>query len=419
VASSMTQGSYSVQHQQVQQKQLPWIQVSVSENKLVLDGVYLNGLHALHQLYIKNLTDKKLSIKLRSNLGDQVAFQLTNENLPLSSSLGESSSDNQSRKKREHLTDKSRRKLTVGSNKANDILQIQGDNNATGLQSYGLSFDSSLNGSPPPGSVTSSSEPLSGQQSSHFLDDRISIGSNEVKDHLDELSSLERRSSTGTGDDPFSLPLITTNTVTAAAINSARRSSYVHGHHFNQLFNYVNYIEEIDLDPHQVQRLVLAFLPDEKKSKGRRVVQQSVNNQLDDLLSSDTRTSSVIQQQQQQPLLQDDQTSFDFFEVNGLLFFFVYDRSDKVLNVENGPLKPLLTDASGFLEGSNVLTQSPDMARELSRSSNAPAVEPSSTTNSISKTPSSRDFDVGRSLREESTPDYQVNFFRQLFFSNC
>jgi hypothetical protein len=51
-------------------------------SKFVLDSVYFNGLHALRRFEIRNLSKHSLIVKLRSNLGQQLAFQLSNENLP-------------------------------------------------------------------------------------------------------------------------------------------------------------------------------------------------------------------------------------------------------------------------------------------------------------------------------------------------
>ena len=47
----------------------------------MLDNVYLNGIHALKQLELRNTTHHSVLIKLRSNLSTQIAFQLSNENL--------------------------------------------------------------------------------------------------------------------------------------------------------------------------------------------------------------------------------------------------------------------------------------------------------------------------------------------------
>ncbi|ORX81620.1 hypothetical protein K493DRAFT_389168, partial [Basidiobolus meristosporus CBS 931.73] len=51
-------------------------------NRLMFENVYLNGLHTLRRFAIKNISDNTIVVKLRSNLGSQVAFQLKNENFP-------------------------------------------------------------------------------------------------------------------------------------------------------------------------------------------------------------------------------------------------------------------------------------------------------------------------------------------------
>jgi hypothetical protein len=38
-------------------------------------------MHALRRLKLRNLTDERLVVRLRSNLGAQMAFQLSNENM--------------------------------------------------------------------------------------------------------------------------------------------------------------------------------------------------------------------------------------------------------------------------------------------------------------------------------------------------
>jgi hypothetical protein len=67
----------------------------VNNSKIVFDPVYLNGIHSLKRLQIKSLCHFPLIIKLRSNLGAQVMFQLRNENLSIAeiaSSIGDTDS---------------------------------------------------------------------------------------------------------------------------------------------------------------------------------------------------------------------------------------------------------------------------------------------------------------------------------------
>lgn len=49
--------------------------------RLTMDQVYENGLHALKRLHISNLTNKRIVVRMRSNLRNQLIFQTDNENL--------------------------------------------------------------------------------------------------------------------------------------------------------------------------------------------------------------------------------------------------------------------------------------------------------------------------------------------------
>lgn len=69
----------------------PMFELSGLHGRITLDNVYLNGLHALRRLDIRNLSDQSILVKMRSNLRNQIAFQLENENI---SNLPESSLEN-------------------------------------------------------------------------------------------------------------------------------------------------------------------------------------------------------------------------------------------------------------------------------------------------------------------------------------
>ncbi|KAF9103246.1 hypothetical protein BGX29_003628 [Mortierella sp. GBA35] len=60
----------------------PLFQLVNFPSRLVLENVYLNGLHSLRRFGIKNTSQTDIVVKMRSSLGPQVSFQLTNENLP-------------------------------------------------------------------------------------------------------------------------------------------------------------------------------------------------------------------------------------------------------------------------------------------------------------------------------------------------
>ncbi|KAI8596919.1 hypothetical protein EDD21DRAFT_311538, partial [Dissophora ornata] len=61
----------------------PLFQLINFPSRLVLDNVYLNGLHSLRRFGIKNTSQSDIVVKMRSSLGSQISFQLTNENLPM------------------------------------------------------------------------------------------------------------------------------------------------------------------------------------------------------------------------------------------------------------------------------------------------------------------------------------------------
>ncbi|KAI8647528.1 hypothetical protein BD408DRAFT_438991 [Parasitella parasitica] len=69
----------------------PMFELSGLHGRITLDNVYLNGLHALRKLEIHNLSDQTILVKMRSNLRNQIAFQLENENI---SSLPQASLEN-------------------------------------------------------------------------------------------------------------------------------------------------------------------------------------------------------------------------------------------------------------------------------------------------------------------------------------
>ncbi|KAI9487044.1 MAG: hypothetical protein EXX96DRAFT_646766 [Benjaminiella poitrasii] len=170
----------------------PMFELSGLHGRITLDNVYFNGLHALRRLYIRNLSDQSIIIKMRSNLRNQIAFQLENENI---SNLPESS----------------------------------------------------------------------------FQD------------------------------------IITTNTVSW----SREAKEYP----FNQLFNYINHIDQLELGPGQVCTFILAFLPEKPRIDDNQQ-QQNRNDDFD---------ISVV----------DDAETFGMFNVTGSLFFFGYYNNQNTVNNNN------------------------------------------------------------------------------------
>lgn len=186
--------------------QTPMFELSGLHGRITLDNVYLNGLHALRRLDIRNLSDKSILVKMRSNLRNQIAFQLKNENI---------------------------------SNLPQDA-----------------SFQSA----------------------------------------------------------------ITTNTVSW----SRQAEEYP----FNQLFNYINHIDQIDLEPGQSRSFILAFLPETFRPDDDN---NSTNN-----TNEDDFDISVAD---------DDTEPFNMFNVTGSLFFFGY-YTDNLAAVDDGTSKDVLSTSS-------------------------------------------------------------------------
>jgi hypothetical protein len=204
--------------------QSPLFELADLAGRLVLENVYLNGLHALRRLEIRNTSRHRLLVKLRSNLGSQIAFQLTNENLP--------------------------------------------DTDSTSEAAY---------------------PPKSGDDAKNGV----------------VLPSA-----------PGLLINVATNTVAAAAI--AAFGNATNCHQFNELFNYVNHIDEVEIPARCSQKVIIAFLPDARSKRspsGRSMGTSTPDNEG----SFSTSTN--------------EEESHDFFEVNGLLFFFAYilDKEQNVL----------------------------------------------------------------------------------------
>ena len=56
------------------------LETDVPNNRVLFDRVYLNDLHVLRKVSLRNVSGARLLVKLRSSLGRQVAFQLANDN---------------------------------------------------------------------------------------------------------------------------------------------------------------------------------------------------------------------------------------------------------------------------------------------------------------------------------------------------
>lgn len=365
----------------------PWIQVSTPDNKLTLENVYLNGLHALHRLLIRNTTGFPLTVKLRSNLGPQMAFQLTNENLPDS-------------------------KPSPSHGKGQGQL-MRGDSMANFVQ--WLSMDSSLDSLSRP---VMTSEPLS-------LDDghSDSSSSSNLGCSMEDSSLGQQSTNAELWSQMLSAPPVTTNTVSAAIVNSNKESK-LHGHHFNQLFNYVNYTDEIKLGPMEISSLILAFLPDEKLRSRRykRMVSEGMS------VSANTgsiNSDGKDEQKDKGSDFNDDGQSFDFFEINGLLFFFAYkDVAPLSAVLESSSLPSGIPSEAVMRSEASTKEMHPQLplsdiiplSRALSISmirdaSGSSRTHPSSQVHSVSDSVTSSPLHNGSKEKDDPTPDFQVFIF--------
>jgi hypothetical protein len=153
---------------------------------------------------------------------------------------------------------------------------------------------------------------------------------------------------------------ITTNTVAAAHVYSSKKYLAL-GHHFNQLFNYVNHIDQVNLAPFETRTIILAFLPDEKLKGRRKITEEETGSALEDA-----------------NLLEHEKT-YNSFEINGLCFFFVYKDEKSLTDLIENSIEKSITEK-------NIV------------------ISPISDTGNI--TPS--EFQKSSRENSESPPDYQV-----------
>ncbi|KAG9297531.1 hypothetical protein G9A89_001471 [Geosiphon pyriformis] len=258
---------------------LPLFELLNIPSRLVLDKIYLNGLHSLRRFEIRNVSSHKILVKLRSNLGSQVAFQLTNENFP----------DFDSEKLINHESD--------------------------GLSHPNWEF------SPATQRHDADNSPSDTQIGS--LMPRDDIIAAKTRKAISSLSPLK--------NNPLSN--IVTNTVAAAAAGSF--GDNINGHQFNQLFNYVNHIDEVEILPWQSQKVILAFLPDPRDKARRSLVGHSMSPYSSDTsgisssASGNIGSSNSLEETNENSAVfsisSEEDEIHDFFEVNGLLFFFGYN----------------------------------------------------------------------------------------------
>ncbi|RIA92609.1 hypothetical protein C1645_820444 [Glomus cerebriforme] len=283
VSGSNTTRFTSVPHYHSQTTFSPLFELVNIPSRLVLEKVYLNGLHALRRFEIRNISQSTILVKLRSNLGSQIAFQLKNENLP--------------------DIDSQKADLLLTSSELNSTSISEEDNSTL----FNVSLDSSL----------------------------INIA---------------------------------TNTVAAAAAGAF--SDNMNGHEFNQLFNYVNHIEEVIIPQGCSQKIILVFLPDVHHKNRRSEEDQGLPSSTNDIIGvssagisngiDETRLNTNVFTQSSE----EDET-YDFFEVNGLLFFFSYiiDKQQDAENMEISNIGLSNTDGTAtYGTNSLALTNETDQA---------------------------------------------------------
>ncbi|KAI8840409.1 hypothetical protein BJ741DRAFT_706290 [Chytriomyces cf. hyalinus JEL632] len=289
---------------------------------ITLDAVYLNGLHALRWIHVRNPSIHRVSVRIKSNLGAQIAFQLSNENLR----------------------------------------------------------------------------------------------------------------------PPLFSPFCQTLSPDASTEQTLDHSEGTHHHQFNQLFNYVNYIDSIDLDPGQVTRLVLAFLPDDHSLANGA-------SSPDHIISPESRSNRDPSDDHTPPQhhlnpIETGQELHDFYEINGLIFFFAFIKPPTA-SLSLSPTDPAFdittprpfpatdfthTPKPNYISSSSPPTQTPTSflpppilttPYSTGMTGDAVVVSPSSLSNSSSGRDFGRDRDpVGRDSgreiavrengREAGSPDFQV-----------
>ncbi|KAH6570662.1 hypothetical protein BASA62_004240 [Batrachochytrium salamandrivorans] len=324
----------------------PLIEVVGIGTKLVLDNVYLNSLHALHRLEIRNISNVPVRVKMRSNLASQIAFQLTNENLPdndghmstrnmylrasTSTSISGSAAFIQgatasqrgstvARATQSPSTSTSPR-ITVASDAVHETV-LHGSHSAVSTTSLDSSLDSL--------SVTNDSV-----DSPRFSTNRSSLSSS--------LGFTEPPPLTISDSQSF-----TTNTVEAASMwlsGFGTSSGYAHGHQFNQLFNYVNHIDEVLLESGQTQKIIVAFLPEVKDNRESVLTSQiPASSRLKSITGNRMDGGGMIEPSFI-PQGEEEET-FDFFEINGLLFFFAYKAENRQSSGNEASVNSIQGDA--------------------------------------------------------------------------
>ncbi|KAJ3395154.1 hypothetical protein HDU84_002728 [Entophlyctis sp. JEL0112] len=337
-------------------------------NSVEVDNVYLNGLHALRWLHLHNPSPThKVSVRIKSTLGSQLAFQLTNENLTQQQPLARAQSQ------------------TVAEELIYDSME-------------GVSSRDSLFSLPPLQALPSSAMPIPLPAPKALKDEISDVHSTDIVDSFAPDSPFSKPEKPDDSDPVFDTPTPFKHAVAAeskrqkeflhfhsppdgdlqqfdqpqsASVDDSKRNN--HDYQFNQLFNYVNYVEHVELRPGQTLPLVLAFLPDGQNSSDSYLTARSESpenlrskqietaSSIDgsSTVSSVSQDSDLTHQRRNLSTADGGEDLHDFFEVSGLIFFFAFvkpvEAGENQLNA-NQPTGEILGDvdnASLALSGSS------------------------------------------------------------------
>ncbi|KAI8615007.1 hypothetical protein BC830DRAFT_1124579, partial [Chytriomyces sp. MP71] len=357
------------------------------------DNVYQNGLHALRWLHLRNASAQRLLVRIKSTLGSQLAFQLTNENLPpsndspfeprlihrhhhhpynlkysheasFSSSSGSSSTRElvgQNMEKDDSAAADTPLALVPAQNRAQmlssetwDVVEIA---QRDAHDASDADDDPDLSAATPQPNISGANVLRHPHPYMHMNQlSMMSLASVSTADSFyntpDEFDSTPTSPRSAPRiSQPFGADNIQTDAGgTVLSMRQSLISSNLsesppqdHGphtkpssfsHQFNQLFNYVNYIDQIEMEPGQILKVVMAFLPDDGH------VANSPNS-VDRSPSPDFRAKGTLSMDDHmsvsQPTSHDappilhsldgGEELHDFFEINGLIFFFAFVKS--------------------------------------------------------------------------------------------
>ncbi|TPX32047.1 nucleoside-diphosphate kinase [Synchytrium microbalum] len=274
----------------------PLFELLSLSNKLTFDNVYVNGLHALRRCEIRNTSDSTIIVKLRSNLGNQIAFQVTNENLP-----------------------------DYDDQPTSNIILSDRIPRTSASSIDSVAEDDGVHRNLP-------SKPRS--RASSFSNPRISSTSGDKS------------------VDKILIDKLNLSAEPSVNVNLSLQTPY--SQQFNQLFNYVNHIDEVTIEPGMKQKIIIAFLPESKVKTRRR--------------TEKPETEAFMAGQDENVAGEE---SFDFFEVNGMLFFFGYtQKAPDASHAITEWIPPMVVDLE------TPVLPSPAMSRVIMSSNNSKPTSP-------------------------------------------